>query len=186
MPTFFHHYSAARKDRPSPDRTIGVVRLLFITTSVSLLLSSQVRAHNEELPPPTSKEMSREERTENSFAIAKAADFVVEITANGKLDIGVTSKPDPDDPTSGKRHEFDPDELIRFFDQFPRKRLLVAIFHKSMRTDEKINAEVKKLGHYFKERGFERIVIQQYYGFGRGTYLDTAVSPNPHTKKAAP
>lgn len=115
-----------------------------------------------------SKKSPYDRKTDRAFRIEADADIVVEYTGDGKMDIDIIQARTP--------VFFDPDELIGFFDRQRHKKLIVVIFHKSTRDDTAIQAEVSKLNAYFKDRGYRRVVIQQYYGFSRGTHSDVRVN----------
>lgn len=119
------------------------------------------------------------DQDERAFALETAADFVVKYTDDGKFDIGVgrLTSIEGREMKGRKPHYFELEELEGFFDGQRHKSLIVVILHKSTRSQEEIKAEVAKLNSYFKDRGYKRIVIQQYLAFSRPILSDITVTP---------
>lgn len=122
------------------------------------------------------KKSPYDRKTDRAFKIEADADLVVEYTGDGKMDIDIGRLSTFSDIQARTPVFFDPDELIGFFDGQRHKKLVVVIFRKSTRDDTAIQAEVSKLNAYFKDRGYRRVVIQQYYAFSRGTHSDLRVN----------
>ena len=103
--------------------------------------------------------------TEKAFRLEKEADAFVEMTSDGRFDIGITDR-------NGGRVDFQPDQLIHHFSQQRHKNLVVICFHKQAWPDEVLKERIESTNRYFFDRGYRRVVIQQYMGFGRPTHSD--------------
>jgi hypothetical protein len=110
--------------------------------------------------------------TQRAFDTEKKADITVEYTADLKMDINVGPLTKHGDIVSRSPRLFEPDELISFFDDQKRKQLVVVMFHKNTWSDDKEKMQIARVNEYFRDRGYQRIVIQQFRGWGRPTLSD--------------
>lgn len=107
---------------------------------------------------------------EGAFRLERKADIVVDLTSDGLMDINVTERHENDYGRNPIRYHSD--QLIRFFDLQRRKDLVVVCFHKQAWPEELLKQRIESTNQYFFDRGYQRVVIQQYYAFGRGTHSD--------------
>ena len=105
-----------------------------------------------------------------AFRLERKADIFVELTSDGLMDINVTER--HGNEYGKKPIRYHPDQLIRFFDLQRRKDLVVVCFHKQVWPEELLKQRIESTNQYFFDRGYQRVVIQQYRGFGRGTHSD--------------
>ena len=77
--------------------------------------------------------------------------------------------------TSRNPQVFNPSELILFFDEQRHKNLIVVMFNKNTWTDAEEKTEIAKVNTYFRDRGYKRIVIQQFTSWGRPTLSDIRI-----------
>ena len=140
---------------------------------------NELKGETPEKGSPTSETEMPVSPDEEAFAVEESADIVAEHTMDGKFDIGVGRLVSVEGIEMGGRKPqyFDRDELVGFFNRQKHKEVIVLIFHKSMRNHEEDMIEVAQMNAYFKERGYERIVIQQYRAFGRPTLSDITTDP---------
>lgn len=108
--------------------------------------------------------------TEKAFRLERQADISVELRSDGSMDINVTER--QGDEWGKNPISFHPDQLIRFFDQQPHKNLVVVCFHKQAWPDDVLKQRIESTNQYFFDRGYQRVVIQQFYSSGRGTHSD--------------
>jgi hypothetical protein len=113
-----------------------------------------------------------ESDTRRAFDTERKADIAVEYTADRKMDINVGPREKHGEIVVRNPRLFEPDELIPFFDGQRRKGLVVVMFHKNTWTDDEENMEVARMNAYFRDRGYKRIVIQQFRAWGRPTLSD--------------
>ena len=119
-------------------------------------------------PPKTRRPFN--DANEKAFRLERKADIVVELTSDGLMNIEVTER-------HGNEYgrnpiDFHPDQLIRFFDLQRHKNLVVVCLHKQVWPEELLKQRIESTNQYFFDRGYQRVVIQQYRGFGRGTHSD--------------
>ena len=113
-----------------------------------------------------------ERATDRAFDLEKKADVTVEYTMSKKMDIKVGRLESSHGITARHPTLFDPSELIWFFEGLNRKDLIVVMFHKNTWSDDEEKREISKINSYFRDRGYKRIVIQQFRSWGRPTLSD--------------
>jgi len=113
------------------------------------------RTSKRNLPPGTAE----------AFRLEQKADTFVEMTSDGRFNIEVTD-------AKGRLLDFHPDQLIRYFDHQRRKDLVVVCFHKQVWPQQVLQERIESTNRYFFDRGYRRVVIQQYMSFGRPTHSD--------------
>jgi hypothetical protein len=121
-------------------------------------------------PRKTRSRDSYWDQTGRAFATEKSADVVVEYSSDGAMGICPPTPADGIQPNPER--EYEPTQLIKHFDSQSRKNLVVVIIAKQTWSDEQLKSEISKLNRYFFARGYERVVIQQGLGGGRGTHSD--------------
>jgi hypothetical protein len=121
------------------------------------------------------------EETRRAFDLESKADFVAWYSTDGKLDVGIGRT----DKVQNLHHplKFTLEELEGFFDDLKHKGLIVVTVAKHVWTDEELAGHVTKLRDYFIERGYQRIVIEQAFAFGRGVHLE---HPEPKPAETGP
>ena len=115
------------------------------------------------------RESRLDPESKRACALEKSADLVVEFTFDGELDIGVGSSRD------GARYpqHFSFGELVGFFDEQRHKQLIVVNVHKGAPGEDSIQEAIDRINRYFKDRGYRRVVICQFRGWGRPIHSDT-------------
>ena len=108
----------------------------------------------------------------DAFETERKADIAVEYTAGRKMDINIGRLTMLGGTPARDPQLFDPAELISFFNDQKRKDLVVVMFHKNIWTDDEEKREIAKMNAYFRDRGYKRIVIQQFRSWGRPTLSD--------------
>lgn len=108
----------------------------------------------------------------HSLATVKKADITVEYTAGLKMDINVGPLISDGCVVARDPRLFEPEELIPYFNGQKRKKLVVVMFHKNTWGDAKEKQQIDKINAYFRDRGYERIVIQQFRSWGQPTLSD--------------
>ena len=105
-----------------------------------------------------------------AFRLERKADIFVELTHDGLMDINVTEHHEKEN----RRYpiHYYPDQLIRFFDFQRHKNLVVVCFHKQAWPEELLKQRIESTNRYFFDRGYKRVVIQQYRSYGRETHSD--------------
>lgn len=100
--------------------------------------------------------------------LEKKADVSINLTTNGKIDIGISGI------------TFSPDELADYFQRVRHKKLIVCLFDKNTRSQSDNLKLSTNLSDFFLKCGFERVVILQAQAFGIGVYSDKSNSrPQP-------
>lgn len=118
------------------------------------------------------------ESARNSFVLEQDADVVIYYTPGndqGGMEISVGPQKDNKPPTVIRKEKFSAtsEGLARFFDQQPRKNLIVIVYRKNQLEDVECKAIATKLKDYFLARGYKRISIQQATaGLSRPVYMD--------------
>jgi len=155
----------------------------LITCCLALIVLCQSHADEDFITPSASDSAVRfSEETRRAFDLESKADFVTRYSTDGKLDVGIGRT----DKVQNLHHpiRFTLEELEGFFDDQKHKGLIVVIVAKHVWTDEELADHVTRLRDYFVDRGYQRIVIEQAYGSGRGIHLDHP-EPKPAQQGAA-
>ncbi len=158
-----------------------IARSIILCASLFTITSMAVEPAAEKTDPESIKRAADEARyweaTQRAFALEKSADFVVQYSGDEMFDIGVGKTTTSEGVKIFSPRGFPADELISFFDRQRHKQLVVVIFEKGVPFKGSQQDEVTKVHTYFKERGYKRIVIQQFRATGRPTLSDITVSP---------
>lgn len=123
-------------------------------------------------PRNRSRPAAGERETQRAFETERKADIAIEYTAGRKMDINIGRLTMLGGTPARDPQLFDPAELISFFNDQKRKDLVVVMFHKNIWTDDEEKREIAKMNAYFRDRGYKRIVIQQFRSWGRPTLSD--------------
>ncbi|MEI7881463.1 MAG: hypothetical protein WCI95_11375 [bacterium] len=108
--------------------------------------------------------------------LAEKADIVINyLTQANKFDIGIGRE-------DGGVYDyvlFDYNQLEHFFRSQKHKDLIVIVFSKNKWSEDEIQSKAKEMNLFFFRVGYNRVVIQQGYGAGRGIWSDKT---NPQQK----
>lgn len=99
--------------------------------------------------------------------LAEEADMVIDFDpVKQTIDLGITQY------SSGRKIRFKMADLEGFFDSQRHKKHVVVIFEKRRLAKLEMTKIIGVLKDYFLARGYQRVTVQQYLAFGRGSYLD--------------